>query len=66
MTNSVREYFDKVDKVDIQAKNEGYQQVVDILCFCSGSQGYQGYQSTDERKQERTWIEDKQDPGGIK
>ena len=39
----LREYVDKVDKVEIQAKNAGYQLLIDILCFCSGYQGYQGY-----------------------
>lgn len=44
MTYYVREVIDKVDKVDIQAKNQGYQGKADNLRFCSGYQGYQGYQ----------------------
>jgi len=44
MINTLREVIDKVDKVDIQAKNQGYQLFLDNLRFCSGYQGYQGYQ----------------------
>ena len=44
MNMYVREYIDKVDKVDIQANNAGYQLIADILHYCSGYQGYQGYQ----------------------
>ena len=44
MTYYVRGVIDKVDKVDIQAKNQGYQVKADNLRFCSGYQGYQGYQ----------------------
>ena len=41
MSNSIRKYFDNVDKVDIQANNEGFQLFDDNLCFCYGYQGYQ-------------------------
>lgn len=40
----LREFIDKVDKVDKQAKNRGSQLFLDNLRFCSGYQGYQGSQ----------------------
>lgn len=41
----MKENIDKVDKVDIQAKNAGYHEKLDKVHFCSGYQGYQGYQN---------------------
>ncbi len=49
----LREYIDKVDKVEIQAKNAGSQLIADNLYFSLGSQGSQGSQHIRDKRNER-------------